>query len=42
MEKNDKVKCEIFGKETDNLIECDTCGRLICDDCGGAFQYDEC
>ena len=42
MEETKKGKCEICGKETDDLFECDTCGRLICDDCGCAFQCDEC
>ena len=36
-------KCELCGKETDDLSECEDCGRLICDDCGGVcFLCDEC
>ena len=36
-------KCAICGKETDELYECDTCGRLICADCGGeVFHCHEC
>ena len=36
-------KCAICGKETNELYECDTCGRLICADCGGeVFHCHEC
>ena len=36
-------KCEICGKETDDLYECSFCGRLVCADCGGdLFICDEC
>lgn len=36
-------KCEICGKETDELFECEYCGKLICSDCGGEdFYCDSC
>lgn len=36
-------KCEICGKETDDLYECSYCGQLVCANCGGTtFQCDEC
>jgi hypothetical protein len=28
-------KCEICGKETNKLCECDSCYRSFCPDCGG-------
>lgn len=36
-------KCAICGLETDDLYECDYCGRLVCEDCGGKlFECDDC
>ena len=36
-------KCELCRTETDELYECDKCGRLVCADCGGkVFVCDNC
>ena len=43
MAKQGYFDCEICGEETDSLMECDSCGRLYCPDCGGeGFLCDEC
>lgn len=36
------AKCEICGKETENLFECSYCGRLVCSACDNAFVCDDC
>ena len=41
-EKGEVGVCEKCGKVTYELFECDFCGRLICEDCGCAFQCDDC
>lgn len=36
-------KCELCGKETDELYECEQCGRYVCASCGGkSFLCDDC
>lgn len=36
------MKCEICGKEHENLEECEVCGKLYCPECGAAFLCDKC
>lgn len=36
-------RCEVCGKETDELEECSYCGRLVCEDCSaGYFVCEDC